>query len=63
MKQNQVSDATWKAAVDHGFFAIFDVAIGGSYPNKVCGCTSPGADITPGAGMSIDAFSVKVSKD
>ncbi|MFD2468745.1 glycoside hydrolase family 16 protein [Amycolatopsis silviterrae] len=62
VKQNQVSDATWKAAVDHGFFAIFDVAIGGSYPNKVCGCTSPGADITPGAGMSVDAFSVKVSK-
>lgn len=62
VRQNQVSDATWKAAVDHGFFAIFDVAIGGSYPNKVCGCTSPGADITPGAGMSIDAFSVKVSK-
>lgn len=42
VKQNQVSDATWKAAVDHGFFAIFDVAIGGSYPDKVCGCTSPG---------------------
>ncbi|MGW7538177.1 glycoside hydrolase family 16 protein [Amycolatopsis sp. NPDC054798] len=63
VKQNQVSDATWKAAVDHGFFAIFDVAIGGSYPNKVCGCTSPGADITPGAGMSIDGFSVKVSKN
>jgi beta-glucanase (GH16 family) len=63
VKQNQVSDATWKAAVDHGFFAIFDVAIGGSYPNKVCGCTSPSADITPGAGMSIDSFTVKTSTD
>ena len=61
VKQNQVSDATWKAAVDHGFFVIFDVAIGGSYPNKVCGCTSPGADITPGAEMSVDSLSVKVS--
>ncbi|MEV4148662.1 glycoside hydrolase family 16 protein [Amycolatopsis sp. NPDC049691] len=61
VKQNQVSDATWQAAVDHGFFVIFDVAIGGSYPNKVCGCTSPGADITPGAEMSIDSLSVKVS--
>jgi beta-glucanase (GH16 family) len=60
--QNAVSAATWTAAVDHGFFAIFDVAIGGSYPNKVCGCTSPSADITPGAGMSIDSFSVKVSQ-
>ncbi|WP_328452621.1 glycoside hydrolase family 16 protein [Amycolatopsis sp. NBC_00438] len=61
VKQNQVSDATWKTAVDHGFFVIFDVAIGGSYPNKVCGCTSPGADITPGAEMSVDSLSVKVS--
>ncbi|MFJ1768409.1 glycoside hydrolase family 16 protein [Amycolatopsis sp. NPDC088138] len=61
VKQNQVSDATWQAAVDHGFFVIFDVAIGGSYPNKVCGCTSPSADITPGAEMSIDSLSVKVS--
>ncbi len=61
VQQNQVSDATWKAAVDHGFFVIFDVAIGGSYPNKVCGCTSPSADITPGAEMSVDSLSVKVS--
>ncbi|MFF0145828.1 glycosyl hydrolase family 16 [Amycolatopsis sulphurea] len=62
VKQNQVSADTWKAAVDHGFFAVFDVAIGGSYPNKVCGCTSPAADTTSGAGMSIDSFAVKVSK-
>ncbi|TDP95093.1 family 16 glycosylhydrolase [Labedaea rhizosphaerae] len=59
--QNAVSAGTWAAAVDHGFFAIFDVAIGGSYPNKVCGCTSPSADITPGFGMSIDTFTVRVS--
>jgi beta-glucanase (GH16 family) len=61
VQQDQVSAATWQAAVDHGFFVIFDVAIGGSYPNKVCGCTSPSADITPGAEMSIDSLSVKVS--
>lgn len=42
VKQNQVSAETWKKAVDHGFFAIFNVAVGGSYPNKVCGCTSCG---------------------
>ncbi len=61
VNQNQVSAGTWQAAVDHGFFAIFDVAIGGSYPNKVCGCTSPSADISPGAGMSVDWFQVNVS--
>ncbi|MEU8874914.1 glycoside hydrolase family 16 protein [Streptomyces javensis] len=62
VKQNQVSAETWKKAVDHGFFAIFNVAVGGSYPNKVCGCTSPAADTTSGEGMSVDWFSVKVSK-
>ena len=62
VKQSEVSAATWEKAVDHGFFAIFDVAIGGSYPNKVCGCTSPSADITSGAAMSVDWFSVNVSK-
>ena len=54
VNENQVPTATWVAAVDHGFFMILDVAIGGSYPNKVCGCTSPGAGISSGAGMSVD---------
>ncbi|MEU6854943.1 glycoside hydrolase family 16 protein [Actinacidiphila alni] len=58
VNENQVSVGTWQAAIDHGFFAIFDVAIGGSYPNKVCGCTSPSADISSGAGMSVDWFAV-----
>jgi hypothetical protein len=54
--QHQVDTATWQAAVDHGFFAIFDLAIGGSYPDKVCGCTSPSPATTSGAGMSVDWF-------
>jgi beta-glucanase (GH16 family) len=62
VNQNEVSAATWQAAVDHGFFAIFDVAIGGSYPDKVGGCTSPSADISSGAGMSVDWFAVNVSR-
>lgn len=56
--ENQVSTGTWQAAVDHGFFAIFDVAIGGSYPNKVCGCTSPSAGISSGAAMTVDWIAV-----
>jgi hypothetical protein len=58
VNENQVSTATWQAAIDHGFFAIFDLAIGGSYPNKVCGCTSPSADTSSGASMSVDWFAV-----
>lgn len=56
VNENQVSTSAWQAAVDHGFFAIFDLAIGGSYPNKVCGCTSPSGSTTSGAAMSVDWF-------
>jgi hypothetical protein len=58
INQNQVSAAAWQAAVDHGFFAIFDLAIGGAYPDKVCGCTSPSPATTSGAEMSVDWFAV-----
>ena len=54
--ESQVSTSVWQAAVDHGFFAVFDLAIGGSYPNKVCGCTSPSASTTSGAAMKVDWF-------
>ena len=58
VNENEVSVGTWQAAIDHGFFAIFDLAIGGSYPNKVCGCTSPSASTSSGASMSVDWFAV-----
>jgi beta-glucanase (GH16 family) len=58
LDQHQVDTATWQAAVDHGFFAIFNLAIGGSYPDKVCGCTSPSPATTSGASMNVDWFAV-----
>ncbi|MDV9175111.1 glycoside hydrolase family 16 protein [Streptomyces sp. W16] len=60
VNENQVSVATWQAAVDHGFMAIFDLAIAGSYPDKVCGCSSAAqaGSITSGAAMSVDWFAV-----
>ncbi|MFI6344100.1 glycoside hydrolase family 16 protein [Streptomyces sp. NPDC050560] len=60
VNENQVSAAAWQAAVDHGFMAIFDLAIGGSYPDKVCGCNSASqaGSITSGAAMSVDWFAV-----
>ena len=39
--EGQVDAAAWQAAVDHGFFLILDVAIGGGYPNGVCGWHQP----------------------
>ncbi len=55
--ENQVSTRPRKAVVDHGFFAIFDVAIGGSYPNKVCGWLQPSVGHhTRAPAMSVDWF-------
>jgi hypothetical protein len=58
--ENQVGAAAWKAAVDHGFFLILDVAIGGGFPDAVCGCTTPATSTTPGAAMSIRYVEVSV---
>jgi hypothetical protein len=59
--ESQVGTATWQAAVDHGFFLILDVAIGGGYPNGVCGCTSPTSSTTSGAAMSVGYVAVYTS--
>jgi hypothetical protein len=58
VNESQVGTSTWQAAVDHGFFAILNVAIGGAYPNAICGCTSPSSATSSGAGMSVDYVQV-----
>ena len=44
-----VGTAAWQAAIDHGFFIIFDLAMGGNYPDGICNCTSPTSATTSGA--------------
>jgi hypothetical protein len=56
--ESQVGTATWQAAVDHGFFLILDLAIGGGFPNGVCGCTSPSGSTSSGAAMSVGYVAV-----
>jgi hypothetical protein len=58
VNQNQVDATTWANAVDHGFFVILDLAIGGAFPNAICGCGSPSASTSSGAGMSVDYVAV-----
>jgi beta-glucanase (GH16 family) len=48
----EVGPAVWTAAVDHGFSIVLNLAIGGNYPNGVCGCTTPEAQ-TSSRGMMI----------
>jgi hypothetical protein len=53
VSEHQVPTATWTAGVDHGFSVIFDLAMGGSYPDALCQCTSPDNQTTSGGTMSI----------
>jgi beta-glucanase (GH16 family) len=49
----QVGATAWHEAIDHGFFAILDLAMGGNYPDGKCGCTAPTAATSSGASMSV----------
>jgi beta-glucanase (GH16 family) len=58
--ESQVGQAAWTAAVDHGYSIIFDLAIGGGYPDGVCGCTTPTDQTTSGASLTVRSVSVYI---
>lgn len=58
---NQVDATTWSNAVDHAFFVIFDLAMGGGFPNGVAGHTTPTSSTASGASMLIDYVRVFTS--
>jgi len=47
-----VGTPAWQAAIDHGFFIIWDLAMGGNYPDGVSGVTTPTSATASGASMS-----------
>jgi beta-glucanase (GH16 family) len=51
--ESQVGAATWQQAFDHNLSIIFDLAMGGAFPNGVCGCTSPTSATTSGGTMNV----------
>jgi hypothetical protein len=53
-----VDAATWANAVDHSFFIIYDLAMGGGFPNGVSGVTTPTTATVSGASMNIDSVAV-----
>src|SRR6185312_13463387 len=53
-----VGTTAWQQAIDHGFFIIFDLAMGGNYPNGICNCTTPTSATTSGASMSVGYVAV-----
>jgi hypothetical protein len=54
----EVAAPAWQEAIDHGFFIIFDLAMGGNYPDGICGCTAPTAATSSGASMSVGYVAV-----
>jgi beta-glucanase (GH16 family) len=55
----EVGATAWEAAVDHGFYIILDLAIGGTYPDLTCQCTTPAAATTAGASMKVASVAVQ----
>jgi len=53
VSEGQVGTSTWQAAFDHNLSIIFDLAMGGGYPDGVCGCTAPSSSTTSGGTMSV----------
>ena len=49
----KVGASTWKQAFDHNMDIIFDLAIGGAYPNAICGCTSPSGSTSAKGTMGV----------
>lgn len=58
VREGQIGQTAWTQAVDHGFRIIFDLAIGGGYPNGNCGCTTPYSQTTSGASMLVRSVTV-----
>ncbi|WP_083975397.1 ricin-type beta-trefoil lectin domain protein [Kitasatospora mediocidica] len=54
VSEAQVGAATWQQAFDHNLSIIFDLAIGGGFPNGACGCTTPTGGTSSGGTMSVD---------
>jgi len=53
VSESQVGTSTWQQAYDHNMSIIFDLAMGGGYPDGVCDCTAPTSSTSSGGTMSV----------
>jgi beta-glucanase (GH16 family) len=56
VSEDRVDATTWAKAVDHSFFIIFDLAMGGGFPDAFGG--GPDNDTRPGGALKIDYVAV-----
>lgn len=57
-----IDAATWNQAIHNSFFVILNMAIGGSFPDKVYGSTTPIASTASSGTLLIDYVAVYNSK-
>jgi beta-glucanase (GH16 family) len=53
-----VGQTAWTKAIDHGFYLIWDLAMGGNYPDGKHGSTTPTSATTSGGFLSADYVAV-----
>jgi beta-glucanase (GH16 family) len=58
VSESRVGAAVWNEAVDHGFFIILDVAMGGTYPDVACQCSAPDHTTASGGTMTVRSVAV-----
>jgi beta-glucanase (GH16 family) len=56
LAQDRIGGSAWTDAVDHPFFIIFDLAMGGGFPSAFGG--GPNGDTVGGGAMTIDYLAV-----
>ena len=62
LDESATGQATWTHAFDHGFSILFDLAIGGSYPDAICQCATPVAKTASGGQLTVKNVDVYVSR-
>jgi beta-glucanase (GH16 family) len=58
VNEQQVGAAAWNLAIHHGFNIIFDLAMGGSFPNIQCACTTPTSTTASGGTLQVASVAV-----
>ncbi len=53
VSESQAGTSTWQAAFDHNLSILLDLAMGGGFPNGVCGCTTPTSSTSSGGTMNV----------
>lgn len=58
VNESRVGEAVWTAAVDHGHSILLSLAMGGSFPDDQCRCTTPTSQTSSNGAMVVRYVSV-----